>query len=194
MESIFKKYTQNLKIVGIGTGKTMKLFSNTLPDTFTYVPSSYQTLHFLKNKKIENIQNISEIDIYFDSADFYDENNNLIKGYGGALTKEKLLLKMAKTAVIVVESSKFRKTFESLYVPVEIIKDSYGYFTSMLEKYNLKYKVRLSNGLSPFISDNFNFIIDVEYNLDFLKICKNITGVVEHGYFSNSEKYSIEQI
>ena len=194
MNKIFKNHTLDCKTVGIGMGKTMRNFSSVLTNDFTYIPSSNQTSQFLIEKITADPQNLSIIDIYFDSADYCDINGNLIKGGGGALTKEKLLIKMAKKSIILIEKSKFVKSFDKIFVPIEILKESYSYFMKILKIHKLKGKIRLVKQLSPFLTDNFNFIIDVEFNLEFLETCKNITGVIEHGYFSNDLGFKIEEI
>lgn len=194
MTGIFKKYTKDSTLVGIGMGKTMRTFSTVLTDSFTYVPSSNQTTQFLVGKITADIQNLSYVDIYFDSADYYDKNGNLIKGGGGALTKEKLLLKMANRAVILVDKSKMKKTFNNILVPIEILKESYMYFMKILKEHKLKGQIRQVKDVSPFLTDNCNFIVDVEFNIEFLKLCKSITGVVEHGYFDNEIGFLIEEI
>lgn len=194
MVSLFKKYTSDCQTVGIGMGKTMRNFANVLSYNFTYIPSSNQTSQFLIEKITTDMQNLSTVDVYFDSADYYDTQGNLIKGGGGALTREKLLMKMAKKSVILVDKSKLVKSFEKILVPIEILKESYMYFMRILKLHKLRGKLRLVQDISPFITDNFNFIIDVEFNLEFLKTCKNITGVIEHGYFSNDLDFEIEEI
>ncbi|KAI5150765.1 ribose 5-phosphate isomerase A [Enteropsectra breve] len=138
--------------------------------------------------------NVNEIDVYFDSTDYYNARGDLIKGGGGAMTQEKLLAAMTKKIVIIAESSKYTANFEGLYVPVEIIKPSFSYFCCQVKSHNLNYKLRKINGALPFITDLGNMIVDVEYNREFLENCKKITGVVEHGFFENKGQIIIEEM
>lgn len=196
MIDILEKYLNNseIKKVGIGMGSTMLKLSKILPDSFLYFSASNQTELFLKGKIISSVQNFEKIDIYFDSADFYDLDGNLIKGGGGALTNEKLLMKMAKKSIIIVQRNKFVKNFNNLKIPIEILKNSYGYFLDILKNNNIKGTLRLINKLSPFITDNGNYIVDVDFNIEFIKKCKDITGVIEHGYFTKDLSYEIIEL
>lgn len=175
-------------------GKTMQSFSMLFSDEFTYCPASNQTSLFLSGRKLCDPQTCDSLDLYLDSADYYDKDGNLIKGGGGALTVEKLLLTMSKKSVILVQSHKSVKSFNGLTVPIEIIKKSLGFFMKILKKDKINGKLRLVNSISPFITDCGNYIVDIEFNYDFLIRCKSIVGVVEHGYFPNSLGFAIELI
>lgn len=191
---IFKKYAQRAMTIGIGMGRTMFDFSSILPEDRIYLSASNQTRIFLRSKLQYPLETCDEIDVYFDGADAYDKTGSLIKGGGGSLTLEKLMLKMAKNTVIIVQKSKFVDSFENMTVPVEILKESLGVFMKILKNRNIEGKLRLVNEISPFITDNGNYIVDVDYDREFLEECKNITGVVEHGYFPSSLGYIIEKI
>jgi ribose 5-phosphate isomerase len=192
---IFKKHRKDTDLkIGIGMGRTMLEFSKILPAHPIYYSASNQTEIFLRTQNTASLQTISEIDIYFDSADFYDSFGNLIKGGGGALVHEKLMMKMSKKSIIIVQKHKFVKSFQNIKVPIEILKASYGYFLNILGKNGIKGKLRTVNDLSPFLTDNGNYIIDVEFNEPFIQSCKSITGVIEHGYFPNSLNFKIEEI
>lgn len=195
MIHIFNKYAgRDTKTIGIGMGKTMLAFSTALPSKYLYYAASLQTQLFLVSKNVLPLSSVGSVDLYFDSADAYDSNGNLIKGGGGALTLEKLLTTMASRTVIVVQKDKYVENFNNHLVPVEILKECYGYFKRVLSEWKIGGSLRLTNDLSPFITDNGNFIIDVEYNADFILKCKNITGVVEHGFFPSSLGFTIEEI
>lgn len=192
MNTIFDKYVQRQKIIGIGTGSTIQKFVSTIKESsgMSFVPSSLQSFQLLKEKQLttKELLDTHSIEIYFDSADYFDGNNNLIKGKGGALLNEKLMMNMSDKNVILVDNKKFRSSFDNLFVPIEIISGSLAYFKHILAEYGLEFMVREYAGkMGPVITEHGNLIIDVEYNLDFLKKCKNITGVVEHGLFLSKD-------
>lgn len=197
---IFKKYTDDenmpnsCKFIGIGMGNTMLDFSNVLPNDKIYLSASNQTRLFLSSKTQQPLENSDSIDVYFDSADAYDLTGNLIKGGGGSLTLEKLMLKMARRSVIIVQQDKLVDSFVNCSVPVEILKECLGVFMKILKTRKINGKLRLVNELSPFITDNGNYIVDVVYNHEFIEECKNITGVIEHGYFPRTLGYTLEII
>ncbi|ELA41643.1 ribose 5-phosphate isomerase A [Vittaforma corneae ATCC 50505] len=192
---IFNKYaTANVKSIGIGMGSTMLKFSEILPSKYLYFPASNQTLMFLKNKTVSSLQNASTMDLYFDGADYYDCFGNLIKGGGGALTVEKLMINMSKKSVIVVQNNKYVNSFEELAIPVEILKESYGYFLRVLKDHSVQVNYDSWIISVPFLTDNGNYIVDVNFDYDFIQDCKRFSGVIEHGYVSNNLKFEIEEI
>jgi len=194
IRKIFDKYILDDNIIGIGTGKTMRQFAKNLPNDKKYVPTSLQAELFLENKPIISSMNCSHIDIYFDSADYYNDRGDLIKGGGGALTQEKLLMGISTKAVIMVQKKKHVSNFEGLMIPLEIIRPSYGYVSALLDTLGFRHELRKVDNSTIFLTDLGNLIIDVEYNKEFLKNCTGITGVVEHGYFENNGKTIIEEI
>lgn len=192
-KAIYKRHVNESKFIGIGTGKTMEAFSAVLPYEKNYIASSYQSVMFLKQHNLVLTENVCEVDVYFDSADYVNRDGDLIKGGGGALFKEKLLTRIAKKSVIIVEKTKIVDSFEKLEVPVEVIPVALNYVISQVEDFKLKYSVKKSNNLTPFVTDNGNLILNVQYDSEFFKLCKLITGVVEHGLFYNYG-FVIEQI
>ncbi|KAF7683382.1 Ribose-5-phosphate isomerase A [Astathelohania contejeani] len=186
MNQIFLKYYADQEFVGIGTGKTIKDFITHIPIKETkFIFTSHQSCFALKDFLTIPIYNAPpQIPLYFDGADYFDGVGNVIKGGGGSLTQEKILASMSELTVILVQEHKYRETFVGCIVPIEIIPQSMVYVMSILKKRNIKYKLRTSEGkCGPVITDLGNFIIDIEYDYDFIKECKMITGVVEHGLF-----------
>lgn len=189
---IFQKYYKKQNIIGIGTGKTIKKFIDEINieivKNVNFISSSNKTYELLNEKslKVADLKNQHILDIYFDSADFVDENHNLIKGGGAALLKEKISMSISDKNIIIVNNYKMVNTFDGFFVPVEIVQSSLGYFLEILKKEKLKFKIRINDQTKSFlITENNNFLIDVEFNSSFLKGCKQIVGVVEHGYFAN---------
>ncbi|ELQ76236.1 Ribose 5-phosphate isomerase [Trachipleistophora hominis] len=192
MENIFDKYITDQKTIGIGTGNTIKTFISNIKthNEKYFVPSSLQSFFLLKanNFRTQELQATETVDIYFDSADYFDNDNNLIKGRGGALLNEKLLMSMSKHNVILVDDKKFKSDFDDLFIPLEIIRSSLAHVKDVLRKHDIDFCVREYIGkIGPVITEHGNLIVDVKYDLKFLKSCKNIVGVVEHGLFLNDD-------
>ncbi|KAI5175593.1 ribose 5-phosphate isomerase A, partial [Pancytospora epiphaga] len=182
------------KMVGIGSGTTMRKFSKYLTQDKTYVASSIQAEMFLGKLPTIPVGTCRSLDVYFDSADFYLNTGELIKGGGGSMVQERLLAKLAKRTVIIVQRSKLRESFDDLFVPVEIIKSSFGYISKYLQEQGIAFSLREVNKTTPFLTDNGNLIVDVRYNEDFLRNCEKITGVLGHGYFKRDDNFVIEEI
>jgi len=135
------------------------------------------------------------LDWYFDGADEVDPERNLIKGRGGMLLKEKLVMKEAKKVFILVDQSKFVSYLgEKSPVPVEIVPMAKDVVSRALKKLGAsQIKLREKDGL-PFISENHNFILDAYFkniSNDLEEKINLIVGVLENGLFLN---YPLEVI
>lgn len=178
-------------VIGIGTGKTINSFISKVnfPENKIFIPTSLQTSEKLKSKNLEikNLNEIKDIKIYFDSADYIDQKNNLIKGGGGAFLKEKKCMKKSKKNIIILSKNKFVKNFENLLIPFEIEKEYSEEIKSYLANKKLKFEIRKNEFNENFVTENENFIFDIEFNEFFLKESESIKGIVENGYFLSSE-------
>lgn len=125
----------------------------------------------------------------FDGADEVDPSWNLIKGRGGALFKEKLLIKSSDRTFIVVDNSKFVSRLGSKFpVPVEVFPTAMVYVEDQLNKLGAsKIILRMAKGKDgPILTENGNFILDTwfeEIGESLEKEIKSITGVIESGLF-----------
>lgn len=126
----------------------------------------------------------------FDGADEVDSNNWLIKGRGGAMFNEKLILSNASDAFIIVDNSKFvEKLGQNFPVPVECIPA--GYVSVMSNLYDMgasSVQLRLAGKSKdgPIITENGNYILDTTFpdiKQSFESDIKSIVGVVESGLF-----------
>ncbi|WP_417371805.1 ribose 5-phosphate isomerase A [Gelidibacter japonicus] len=130
-------------------------------------------------------------DWYFDSADEVDPNNFLIKGRGGAMFKEKLIMSASRRNYIIVDDSKLVEKVGSKFpVPVEVFPDALMNVEAGLKKLGAnEISLRPAQGKDgPIISENGNLILDVRFdNIDKDKEnkIKCITGVIECGLFQN---------
>ncbi|MFV0331511.1 MAG: ribose 5-phosphate isomerase A [Dysgonomonas sp.] len=125
----------------------------------------------------------------FDGADEVDPNNNLIKGRGGAMFKEKLLICNSKETYIIIDESKFVDKLGSKFpVPIEIFPISLPYVEQEVRALGATDVIlRLAKGKDgPILTENGNFIIDAWFSLidnGLENRIKSITGVIESGLF-----------
>ncbi len=186
------KYVVPNSIIGVGTGSTANFFIDelaTIKDTISgAVASSIATSERLQNHGIEiiDLNIVKEISVYIDGADESDRALNLIKGGGGALTREKIVAAVANKFICIADESKLVSVMGNFPLPVEVIPMSVSYVKKQISK---------SIGGSPiiregFTTDNGNLILDVHG----LKIenpkklenkLNNIVGVVTNGLFAN---------
>jgi ribose 5-phosphate isomerase A len=125
----------------------------------------------------------------FDGADEVDPDSNLIKGRGGAMFKEKMLLVSSPKTYIVVDSSKLvKKLGEKFPIPVEAVPSSVHFVENKLITLGAsEVRLRLAKAKDgPVITESGNFILDVRFpqiTTDLEKEIKLITGVIESGLF-----------
>lgn len=129
----------------------------------------------------------------FDGADEIDSNHNMIKGRGGAMFKEKLLISSSPQTFIIADPSKMVSKLGSRFpVPVEIFPDALIHADQALRSLSpVDIKLRMAQGKDgPIITENGNLILDVWFdnipdNLE--NAIKSITGVIESGLFMHYE-------
>ena len=128
-------------------------------------------------------------DWQFDGADEVDPNRNLIKGRGGAMFKEKLLIRSSiKTFIIVDDTKMVKQLGEKFPVPIEVFPMSLTYVESELIKLGVNnLTLRPAKGKDgPVITENGNFILDAHFAQMYDELerdIKSITGVIESGLF-----------
>lgn len=184
-------------VVGIGTGSTIELLlphiAKLLDDgaTITGVCTSNKTALLAKELGITvvNVNDVDHIDVAIDGADEFDPQLNLIKGGGGALFREKVIDEMAERFVVIADETKqvdyLGQTFK---LPIEVDQFNWMLVAKRIEK-DTKAKVTRRNVEDiTFITDNNNYILDVELppNTDAYEMHEyliHLTGVLETGYF-----------
>ena len=177
-------------IVGVGTGSTVNYFIDELGKIKNLfkgaVSSSEASTILLKENGIEvfELNDVNEILVYVDGADEVDALNNLIKGGGGAHTREKIVASAAREFVCIVDRSKLVKTLGNFPLPVEAIIKSRSYVARELVKLGGRPILR-----EDFLTDQGNQILDV-HDLDindpiFIEQRINlIPGVLDNGVFA----------
>jgi ribose 5-phosphate isomerase A len=177
-------------IVGVGTGSTANFFIDELAKVKHLfdgaVASSEATAERLKSHGITvyDLNAVNELEVYVDGADEFDARLNVVKGGGGALTREKIVAAVAKEFVCIVDASKQVDVLGDFPLPVEVVPMARSYVARELVKLDGMPVYR-----SGFITDNGNEILDV-HDLSILDpkglegILNNIVGVVTNGLFA----------
>ncbi len=177
-------------IIGIGTGSTVDLFIEMLaeknPVFKAAVSSSERSSKLLEQKGIEVslLNDVGGPDIYVDGADEYDDKKQLIKGGGGALTREKIIAYSAREFICIVDESKKVNRLGSFPLAIEVLEYARSFVAREIVKLGGRPTYR-----TGFVTDQGNQILDV-LNLDYavpyeLEIRLNrIPGVVENGIFA----------
>jgi ribose 5-phosphate isomerase A len=177
-------------IIGVGTGSTVNHFIDALASVKGKidgaVSSSEASTERLKAHGIEvhDLNNVGELALYVDGADEANAQLQLIKGGGGALTREKIVAAASRRFVCIADESKLVRMLGRFPLPVEVIP--------MARSYVARELVRL--GGTPvwrpgFVTDNGNLILDVQ-NLEIMEPARleqeinNIAGVVTVGIFA----------
>ncbi|HDJ51143.1 MAG TPA: ribose-5-phosphate isomerase RpiA [Thermoprotei archaeon] len=186
------KLVKNGMIVGLGTGSTaahaIRLLAKRNLDIICVATSkSSEELAKSLGLKVVDVNDVDYVDITIDGADEVDPQGNLIKGYGGALTREKIVAKMSKEEIIIVDETKL-VTFlgQRGKLPIEVIPFGWKHTARELSKYG-KASLRIL-GSEPYITDNGNYIIDlnvgrIEDPVEMESKLNSIPGVVENGLF-----------
>lgn len=177
-------------VIGVGSGSTAEAFVRVLADSGIElagaVPSSLATGRLLAEAGMRVIEpaGVHTLPLYVDGADEVDPALRLLKGGGGALTREKLLASMAERFVCIVDEGKLVPVLGAFPLAVEVLPVALG---------RVRYEIAALGGSttlrSGFITDNGNPIVDVtglDLSLaDGLETALDVmTGVVAHGLFS----------
>ena len=178
-------------IIGIGTGSTVNYFIEELAKIKHIfkgaVSSSEASTRLLEGSgiKVFELNDINEILVYVDGADEVDTFNNLIKGGGGAHTREKIVASASNEFVCIVDESKMVKTLGNFPLPVEVMIRSRSFVAREIAKIGGSPELRKN-----FLTDQGNQILDIkdlkiENPLDLEQKINLIPGVLDNGLFAN---------
>jgi len=183
-------YVVEGEIVGVGTGSTARLFIDALAEmkgrVRGAVASSEDTKKRLEGHGIEvfELNDVADLAVYIDGADEINAEMHMIKGGGGALTREKIVAAVAKKFVCIVDGSKFVDVLGAFPLPVEVIPMAGAYVARELTKLGGMPVPR-----AGFVTDNGNLIFDVRGlqivdPVDLETRINQIAGVVSNGIFA----------
>ncbi len=143
--------------------------------------------------KIADEGSFVDIDVVFDGADQIDSDFNMIKGGGGALLREKVLISAANKVVILADDTKFVKRLTQP-VPIEIHKFARTFLLKRLKEIGGSPKLRTMDKGYPYVTENGNIVLDTSFNsignVRNKEIeLKSIPGVLEIGFFTRANIY-----
>ena len=184
------EYVVEDSIVGVGTGSTVNYFIDALA-TMKHkikgaVSSSEASTERLKKHGIEvfELNEVDKIPVYIDGADESNHLLELIKGGGGALTREKIIAAVADQFICIADESKLVRCLGEFPLPVEVIPMARSYVARQIVKLGGDPVYR-----TGFVTDNGNVILDVHgliinEPIKLERILNNIVGVVANGLFA----------
>ena len=198
--SVAKKAVKYIKdkisketVIGIGTGSTVNFFIQELCNLKHHfkgvVSSSNASSELLKEKSIEvfSLNDVNEVEFYIDGADEVTPENFLIKGGGGAHTREKIIAAASNEFICIVDKTKLVNKLGAFPLPVEVIPESRSMVARKITAMGGKPVYR-----NNFLTDQKNHILDI-HDIDISdparleEILNNIPGVVDNGVFAKNK-------
>jgi len=185
------RHVEDGMLIGVGTGSTVNAFIDELASSGLRlegaVSSSEATTEKLKAIGVDvlDLNRTGDLALYIDGADEFDGHRRLIKGGGGALTREKIIAGASKRFVCIVDESKRVEILGEFPLPVEVIPMARSFVARQLTGLGGQPEMR-----EDFVTDNGNVILDVR-NLDLIDPVKmetrinQIPGVVTCGLFAH---------
>ncbi len=183
-------YIQVGDVIGIGTGTTTNYFIDALARVKGKidgaVASSEVSAKRLKTHGIQvlDLNSVSSLPLYIDGADEATRHRYLIKGGGGALTREKIVADVSEKFICIADDTKLVEILGAFPLPIEVIPMARSHVARQLVKLGGIPELR-----EEFITDNGNLILDI-YNLEILnpvekeRELNNIAGIVTVGIFA----------
>jgi len=154
-------YVQPGAVLGVGTGSTVDFFIDALAASGIEVPAAVSSSERSTKRlqahgfKVVDLNQVESISVYVDGADEIDSSFAMIKGGGGALTREKIVAAVARQFVCIADSSKLVGTLGKFPLPVEVIPMARAHVARELVKLGGEPRLR------DFVTDNGNLILDV---------------------------------
>ncbi|EKF73132.1 ribose 5-phosphate isomerase [Alcanivorax hongdengensis A-11-3] len=184
------RYVRDDEIIGVGTGSTANHFIDGLATMKGRirgaVASSDATAARLESHgiKVFSLNDVDQLPLYVDGADEVNKYREMIKGGGGALTREKIVAAVARQFICIVDGSKQVKRLGAFPLPVEVIPMARSYVARKLVALGGRPEYR-----KDFVTDNGNVILDV-HGLNIMNPIQleeqlnNLVGVVTNGLFA----------
>ena len=193
------KHVENGFVVGLGSGSTAAYAIKEIGDLIRQknwkilgVPTSYQAFLLAVNSgiPITSLNEHPRLDLTIDGVDQVDRDLNMIKGMGGALTREKIVASASNQNIIVADETKLTKKLGTNQpVPIEVLPFASEFVESRIITIKGKPALRKGTGkVGPVITDNGNFIIDVDFGpidspSELNAKLRMIPGIIETGLF-----------
>ncbi len=194
------RHVKDGMIIGLGSGRTVAALLDTLRRMGSSIGTDLASVRFIPTSlqikmkaeemgiSIGDESLIPMVDLVFDGADQIDANLVMIKGGGGALLREKVLIHAARKVIILADESKYVDRL-TLPIPVEVVPYARVYVSTMLKGMGAEPRIRVNDRGYPIITENGNIIIDSLFNSiddahSLEQRLKCIPGVVEVGLFS----------
>lgn len=184
------KQVEDGMLLGVGTGSTVNAFIDQLAASGirleAAVSSSEATTARLKSigVHVTDLNRTGDLELYIDGADEVDAHKRLIKGGGGALTREKIIAGASRRFICIVDESKCVPVLGEFPLPIEVLPMARAFVARQLFKFGGQPELR-----EDFVTDNGNLILDVR-NLDLVDPVRieteinQIPGVVTCGLFA----------
>tara|TARA_R110002095_G_scaffold24252_6_gene25287 strand:+ start:3673 stop:4332 length:660 start_codon:yes stop_codon:yes gene_type:complete len=184
------QYVRNCRILGIGTGSTVNYFIDLLAPIRHQFEGAVSSSEASTKKllalgiPVVDLNSVGTLDVYIDGADEINSNLQLIKGGGGALTREKIIAAASQSFICIADQSKLVPYLGKFPLPIEVIPMARSYVARELTSLGGQPVWR-----EDFITDNGNVILDV-HHLDIMepskleRIINDIAGVVTCGLFA----------
>jgi ribose 5-phosphate isomerase A len=184
------KYIEDDFFVGVGTGSTADCFIAELGKIKSRIQGAVASSDATEKKLRElgipiiPLDSVTQLDVYVDGADEATNHRHLIKGGGGALTREKITAAASKLFVCIADDTKLVSQLGSFPLPIEVIPMARSYVAREIAKLGGTPRWR-----EKFLTDNGNYILDI-HNMkisapvDLETQLNQITGVVTNGIFA----------
>ena len=183
-------YVGTRQVIGIGSGSTVEMFINLLgkirSKVDACVSSSIRTSQLLNKNgfRVIELREAGTIPVYVDGADEANKQKQLIKGGGGALTREKIVASSSEKFICIIDDSKYVSKLGKFPLPIEVISMAQSKIALEMVKKGARPVLR-----ENFVTDNNNIILDVhgmDINEPMIleKEINNLPGVVTNGLFS----------
>jgi len=181
---------ENDSVIGVGTGSTVNCFIDALAESGKRIEAAVSSSRATTIKlekcgiRVMELNQTGDLDIYIDGADEFDSHRRLIKGGGGALTREKIVAGASRKFICIVDESKRVNILGNFPLPIEVIPMARSLVGRKLVAIGGQPQWR-----EHFETDNGNWILDV-HNMDLVdpvateKLINNIPGVVTCGLFA----------
>ena len=184
-------FIESGSVLGVGTGSTVNYLIELLPsvrDRIDGVVSSSRATTALLEKQgfeVAALNSVSDVDLYIDGADEANKHLHLLKGGGGALTREKILAGAARKFVCIIDDSKLVGMLGAFPLPIEVIPMAQSFVARKMVKMGGQPIWR-----ENFTTDNGNHVLDIHNlnisnPLEFETRINQLPGVLSVGIFSH---------